>query len=815
MPIRCSILILLLLCLASSAFAQDIVPYLAPSAAERFAKTSSSADSANGEGPPVRHVFHLLNSGPEARQALEIYHRLKDNPSTLSGKQALAYDVGDTTTFDVYNLEKKEWMEDIPFILKAESPALYLWVQQAELDSGYVRPQDIDALYSALQEETPPGSYNPNEGIIVNNNKLFGQPGDIDNNGRVHILLTDIKDGRDPDSDDPYVAGFIHFEDLNPTGPGNGGEVLYLDTRPGIYSQGEHRISLNVEATAAHEYQHLIHANYDINELSFVNEGLSEWAEIANGYPRRPANYLSHTNDSTGYNVALFLWRFGEDNVIYDYQRASLFTQYVAEQTGIMPTGSITRIQENGIAGYNDVLDSRSFEQFLLDFHTANIINNVSYDSSYGYVAPGRQGLRADPTYSYDGRVNQSVQAETLSVASGAAAYLVWNHVEDLTVTIDAQAPLSNLMDMRERLRVRVIARRPNGSISESTFKPRRKKTFEGTFERVTYIVAHVKPRERDATVTFESHWQSETVAYVRDTLAYDDGVPLMQDTTAEQPNPVLFTTGQKSEGMWATRFAVPSSGDAVLSKVSLAFYYLSQFTNGPPNDAPRDFTLHVWGQGPAGRPGEEIFSVTLDDPRPYQLGVPRDTYDRFTVDLADYQETLSNLPDTIFVGISEAGTDENYMVLAPAPYDDHNTSFIGKQTFTGASWTPLWDLELSNGTSLKHSTFPIRAIFLIPKERDTTIVEPTPADSLTLSANYPNPFNSQTQINFSLPSDGHVRLTVYNVLGRRVAVLVDRPLTSRQYTVRVNAANWASGVYFYVLEFGGRRLSRKMVLVK
>ena len=65
------------------------------------------------------------------------------------------------------------------------------------------------------------------------------------------------------------------------------------------------------------------------------------------------------------------------------------------------------------------------------------------------------------------------------------------------------------------------------------------------------------------------------------------------------------------------------------------------------------------------------------------------------------------------------------------------------------------------------------------------------------LSQNYPNPFNPTTDIKFGLPAPSHVLLTVYDVLGRETAVLLDRDAAAGYYRVTWNAGSAAGGIYF------------------
>ncbi|NOY06245.1 MAG: choice-of-anchor D domain-containing protein [Chlorobi bacterium] len=82
-----------------------------------------------------------------------------------------------------------------------------------------------------------------------------------------------------------------------------------------------------------------------------------------------------------------------------------------------------------------------------------------------------------------------------------------------------------------------------------------------------------------------------------------------------------------------------------------------------------------------------------------------------------------------------------------------------------------------------------------------------------SLDQNAPNPFNPETQINFNLENDGHVKLSVLDLLGRTVAVLVDNYEQKGKHSVIFHATDVPSGLYFAVLETDGIRLIRKMIL--
>jgi len=82
------------------------------------------------------------------------------------------------------------------------------------------------------------------------------------------------------------------------------------------------------------------------------------------------------------------------------------------------------------------------------------------------------------------------------------------------------------------------------------------------------------------------------------------------------------------------------------------------------------------------------------------------------------------------------------------------------------------------------------------------------------LGQNYPNPFNPTTTISFNLEKSGHAVLTVYDVLGREVAVLVNSKLVAGEHEVSFDAGDLPSGIYLYRLKSAGQTLTKKMTLM-
>ena len=86
---------------------------------------------------------------------------------------------------------------------------------------------------------------------------------------------------------------------------------------------------------------------------------------------------------------------------------------------------------------------------------------------------------------------------------------------------------------------------------------------------------------------------------------------------------------------------------------------------------------------------------------------------------------------------------------------------------------------------------------------------------TFALEQNYPNPFNPSTIIKYSIPENGFVKLSVYNLVGEEVRVIVNEMLDAGFYEVTFNATDLPSGIYFYKLQAGSFVETKKMVLMK
>lgn len=92
---------------------------------------------------------------------------------------------------------------------------------------------------------------------------------------------------------------------------------------------------------------------------------------------------------------------------------------------------------------------------------------------------------------------------------------------------------------------------------------------------------------------------------------------------------------------------------------------------------------------------------------------------------------------------------------------------------------------------------------------------DPIEIVSYKLNQNYPNPFNPATTISYEIAGNVHVKITVYDILGRKHSVLVNEKQRAGKYNVLFSGKSFASGVYFYKIEAGDYSETKKMIILR
>lgn len=311
-----------------------------------------------------RDLEKLYNADYPPHDYFETANRLGKEGLTERTITTPTYQVGDMQTF----LTEEG---SIQATLMAATEHTYFWVE----NDLAVSEKAITAAANRLENEYYP--------LLVN---LFGdvwRPG-VDNDPRFSILHLRLPV-------DASELGFFSSMDEYPRtlyGDSNQQELIYLnmaamDVGEDIYY-----------GTLVHEIQHLIQWHVDPNEATWLNEGLSQLAEIYVGLETADTYYYMRQPD-----IRLNTWAYEEDVVDAHYSAAYLFTVYLWEQLGDAAIQELSRHPANDMVGVRAVLagfDERSLEEFMGDWATANYLDNPDLGTAYAYVNldPGTPDLQ-------------------------------------------------------------------------------------------------------------------------------------------------------------------------------------------------------------------------------------------------------------------------------------------------------------------------------------------------------------------------------------------------------------------------------------
>jgi hypothetical protein len=185
-----------------------------------------------------------------------------------------------------------------------------------------------------------------------------------------------------------------------------------------------------------------------------------------------------------------------------------------------------------------------------------------------------------------------------------------------------------------------------------------------------------------------------------------------------------------------------------------------------------------------------------------------------------------NSLPNVIQHSYSEWGdedsmepADSNEVIAVWSDYDNLSSviAYDNKVVYFSFNFANIVDGDLKSGL-LENALDYLDMFPPVDVENENGEIIPT---AFELSQNYPNPFNPTSTIKFAIPKNARVNLSVYNVLGQKVAELVNSVQTAGYHTVQWNATDFASGVYIYRLKADATdgtstfTASKKMILLK
>ena len=247
-------------------------------------------------------------------------------------------------------------------VLRGIGRFCYIFVEEAEWNTR-VTAETVQSMVRAFDVATPA---NPQRGIYATLVDLFGVPPDIDGNGKIILLLLNI---RDTNHANRYTAGFFNPADQNLgvlRNPGfrrfpirsNEADMLYVDTQPlNPNSEMAHNV-------VAHELLHLIHWRHDPREATWVDEGCAGYASFLCGYPVQEHVAAFEKTPS----VSLITWPETEADSLPHYGATFLWMLYLHEQHGGIGTvAEIVRNRGTSLTGVADALASKGITLKISD----------------------------------------------------------------------------------------------------------------------------------------------------------------------------------------------------------------------------------------------------------------------------------------------------------------------------------------------------------------------------------------------------------------------------------------------------------------
>ncbi len=218
------------------------------------------------------------------------------------------------------------------------------------------------------------------------------------------------------------------------------------------------------------------------------------------------------------------------------------------------------------------------------------------------------------------------------------------------------------------------------------------------------------------------------------------------------------------------------------------------------------------WGQS------TQVSFVDIDDTEMIRYGSFNyqgtefgEVIDATSMTTISFDMWTSNATEVNFTVIS-TGPEERLFPLDIA-HGQWVTYQIDLDYFENVDLADIFQMKFDGGDS--SPTIYLDNIYFFDQTAVSIDDEGTHPTEFALSQNYPNPFNPTTQIQFTVPETGNVKLDVYNLMGQRVATLLNENVNSGSHTITFDASNLASGVYLYRLQAGSAVLTRKMTLIK
>ncbi|MFH1853150.1 MAG: T9SS type A sorting domain-containing protein [Candidatus Neomarinimicrobiota bacterium] len=727
---------------------------------------------ANESGPANSNIYPVTGSDRLRAEESRILDYRRTHPEVAArlsavNRSAWNFEVGSQHTWWATDLDISYEEYEVPATCRAVGVNCYIFVEDAVWLNGSNPRVDLSAVQSILNAFDSATPADANKGIYQIATETFGAAPDVDGDPKIMILILDIKDGFTGSGG--YVAGYFfsinEYADGDPAIEGhrsNQTEIYYLDADPAnlLTDYGVE----NGMATAAHEFQHMIHWNYDDWEWTFINEGCATVSEVVCGYPIYSQSLYAGETD-----IHLFDWRHNDDNVLNDYSRSARWTLYLYEQFPNDYLRLLVNDTKVGITGIESALSNyapattRRFDDILIDWIVANYVDDPSIDSKYGYNYSPL--ARPEPTFDY---YDTNVSLTTNSISSLGAHYIKFSRGTSLDISFNCQR-----YDL-------VIKAYKSAATTVDDIILGQSYSFDGLgseYSSVTFMVINTNENMAlDYSFSSTGAGAGEAIEIV-----YEDGQPEGYLPLPPGDTVAVFFNG------------IPGS---ILDSVKVAFRNAGQI------DAVFARYEDSWNPSPVGTVfwGPTLVVQRKISPVPYP--VPYENWNVIDVSA----EKLPATEDFIVALAIKDTTKPGVMVSAEAIDGVYHSMAYSQDDSRWLAWVQ---------DDYNVYKYLIRAYVHIPTlAYEDQVVELLPG-RFQLLDNYPNPFNPVTNISYYLPYSEFIDLAIYNLGGQLVEQLVSEKQPAGLQTINWDARNLSSGVYFYRIKAGAFEARNKCLLLK
>ena len=705
----------------------------------------------------------------------------------------------------------------VPASLRAVGAHSYFYVADDQWNVN-VGADSVQALLNAFESSTPADA---NKGIYQLCRETYGEEGDTDGDPRIFILLMDLRDefgvaSGDASADIPKAGDFDprHEKPVSEEAHSNEADMLYVDTEP-IIRAGY------AEQVLATYFTNMILHNVDVEEEEWLTQGLSSMAMDVCGYGYTNFRFPSEKPVLPA-NVSLPTWTGwtgghpGTD--LNERNMAYMFMRYIYDQYGGAATlSAIAASQEKGIASIDSILFGKG-----ADISTWSVLQNVGIAA----LANAKDDPTYGNTYSFAGMDLRSPTITEISfksdvfdntVANWAVQYhliksknnpgkINFNGQDDAEFSVNIMT-INPFSLQKVQLGANNEAEISLPAVDQSVYIAVVRKGGVGPAAEASYVVS--KKLDPPSLVNV-SVFQNPSVNRIID-FHIVSSERLYQDVPPGE-GPIVTAKSATTEKEFVGALVYTDEDNGVYDyKTSVEI------------KEPGDYTFTISGQnaGGANIQKQEISTkiqkllpnvggIIADASTGARLAIPAHAIQSASYFMAipsSDKKSVSLGPPTFVLAKKAVLT-----MPVPADKDIHTLRIFRREN---EQWVFVGGVVDANNNTVSVMVDRLGEYSLRAADDELLGEINVIPTQYALNQNYPNPFNPTTTISFDLPKAGYVTITVFDILGKKVATLVDGNREAGSYKTTFDARNLASGIYFYRINAGSFEKMHKMMVVK